>query len=445
MVEDIVKYISIAYLIILTILSLKKPILLILVSVLCDDYLFYSVDLYALPFKIIPGITLYIFDIPKIIIFIIVIYNYKKIKNIEYLKYLKILLVVFIFTYLLKLVFLSYSLNFDSLKYLLRVFVCFLYPLYFCLYYKVEEEKKVFYINFNIIVVFALVIFFLEYFNLYDRILSIGTELTKKPEEVFSYSYLSSYKKITIFCYSIMYIAPAIYIMKYYFNKKRIYLILVILILAIFFFTGFRSSFFTALFSTLLAYIFLSGKHIFKSVIGISFILTLIIFISYSILPANFFSGTIERLFSTITDIQYQEGSGGVRIIKTGMMIEQLLKNPILIFFGSYFTGFFDEIAFINMGDLGIIVSIAYYGLIMIIPAIYFLLVKTFNEAKKERSNRYSFVIMACILGTIPMWIFNKEFFEFLPTTYMILYGLFLAESNVLCSVNEKHEYLNGI
>ena len=117
-------------------------------------------------------------------------------------------------------------------------------------------------------------------------------------------------------------------------------------------------------------------------------------------------------------------------------------RNPILIIFGSYFTEFFNEITYINMGDLGIIVSIAYYGLILVIPAIYYLIIKIFIKAKsKEKDNQYSKVIIACTLGAIPIWIFNFEFLYFLPTNYIILYGLFLSESIKIKDNNIKNNF----
>ncbi len=158
--------------------------------------------------------------------------------------------------------------------------------------------------------------------------------------------------------------------------------------------------------------------------------MVIILFVfAFSLLQALLPQYSLEKYFlriqSAYTEFIYSEGTAFVRFVKTIKIWEIVIRNIGILLFGSYFTTdgryVFDYIAL----DLGIIATIALYGIIFTLT----ILLSVFKIYMEKYTSNYSIILRAFILASIPAIIFNYELFGYFLNNILLLYGLVIADS----------------
>lgn len=416
--QELIKYASIVLCFYFIFQSFKKPIALFFVYLIFDSYFFGMINVYSITIKIIPKITLYLDDLVKIVIIVLLIMKWEKLRDLEYKRLFLILIFFFILFSIFRIVLHLGNLELDAIKNQLRLYSVFLMPMFFYLF--LPEKEKYFFINSVIIIaIFSLIVFYMEYFGFFDKILHFGIYQEKRIEWKYGI------ERINISNTKFLMGISSLFLLYFFIYKKIKYLIIWNAILITFFLTTYRASFLVIFLTSILTLYFILGKSYNKNIKYRFILLFIIIVSSIVIVNLGVFDLYIERIVTAFTDLRYDEGTARVRIIKTFQIMQLLSNNQEILIFGSILSTIGTDVAELIALDLGIIDTIATNGIIFT----FIFLMLVFNIYTKLNSQvSTSILVKALILGSIPFLIFNFEPISYTVSTILPLYGYYLAE-----------------
>lgn len=414
--QELIKYASIVLCFYFIFQSFKKPIALFFVYLIFDSYFFGTIDVYSIKINIIPKITLYLDDLVKIAIIVLLIRNWEKLRDLEYKRLFLILIFFFILFSIFRVVLHLGNLELNAIKNQLRLYSVFLMPMFFYLF--LPEKEKYFFINsVIIIVIFSLIVFYMEYFGFLDKILQFGVYQEKRIEWKYGI------ERISLTNNNFLIGISSLFLLYFFIYKKFKYLIIWTAILITFFLTTYRASFLVLFLTSILTlyFILIKSYHLKNRFI----LLFIIIVSSIAIVSLDVFDLYIERISTAFTDLRYGEGTASVRIIKTFQIMQLLSNNQEILIFGSILSTIGTEVSELIALDLGIIDTIVTNGIIF---TFIFLILGYIIYTKLNSQVSTSILVKALILGTIPALFFNYEPISFTASTILPLYGYYLAE-----------------
>lgn len=423
--NQFVLYLSIFLLIYFLFLSFRSPIFLLFCFGITGSNFFGSTEKYE--FQLIPGLTMNLNDLIYLIIILLVIKNFKKLKNIIYTKYLLFIILSFILITLMRVITFGDDFNFADLKNYLRNLFPLVIPYFLLIYYSIKSEND-FISGLKFLSALSVLVFFLQYLRLYI------------PETILlqnQYSGIQKIETLGIYRYnvlggSIIFLAPSILIYDFLQKKNLSSLRMCMLVLLIFFLSTYRASFITVFLSFFL--ILFHYKKDYKKVFIFFITLIIVLFFFQTFFPQNSLENYWLRIQSSFTEIKYTEGTTLVRWVKTLKIFNVFYHNPEVLIVGSYFTvlgkNLFEYISL----DLGIIATIALYGVMFTIVIIY-LIMRLFKDAVSSEKGT---ILQSYILASVPVLLFSYEIFGFFCNHFLILYGLILATKKYHPDQNEQ-------
>lgn len=423
--EELVKYLSILICVYFIIKSFRDPLYLFFVYIILESYFFATIDLYSIPIKIIPKITLYLDDIPKIIILILIIKNWKYLVNTEYKKYLLIIISSFFILSILRISAYYNNLNIDAIKNQIRLLSVYFIPLFLFLFIS-EKNIDNFLNNLILITIFSLAIFYLEYFTDYEKIFKYGYYESRFYLE-------TGLKRISIVNWRFLLGFQTLFLMIALYKKNFRFLFIWILIIITYFLSTYRASFLTIILISLYVFLFsVNPRSIFRKRIKILHVVLLslvliIIFIYFS----DAYYLYAERVQSSFTELKYDEGSANVRITKSYLLIQNFLNDFLIFFLGSILSKTYNYLQELIGMDVGILDTIVTNGIIFSLIFIVILFLIYFNLKNEVPS---SIVIKALLIGSIPVLFFNYELLLYLSEAFIPIYGYYLAEAKIIQS-----------
>jgi hypothetical protein len=322
---------------------------------------------------------------------------------------------------------------FQDLKNFWRIFLRLFIPFFIYYYYDSTKHEWGVVKGFAIITVISLVVFFLEYFGLYSKF----DLFTNRKFEDLTLSIKetgSILKRNPVLGGVFSYAAPSLLLL-YYFKEKKRYLILIsVITVIVFFLSTYRAAFITVALSTFIVlilslFINLRKNNVLSYTLAIFIVLILLIqqFTDWFDTLSSFY-----RVISAISEIKYQEGTGFVRLYKTAEVYNILIKHSEILLIGSYFTGYGRSLSEFISGDLGIIATVAQFGLIFSIILIYFILKIIFsNQLFPTNKGLFVKIIRIYLIAFLPSLIFNFEPFLYFVNHFVILIGFAFAEQKV--------------
>jgi hypothetical protein len=407
--------------------SFRKPITLFFLDVVLESYFFGTIDVYyQYNIKLMPGVTLYTFDITKIAMLILVIIHWERKSTYIYKRALSIFAIFISFFLFLKISVPYGVLDLNQFKNFLRVMILVIYPLFLMTYYN-NDSKKHFRTCVHLIVIFVLVSFFLEYFGSFIKIYN-KYNLTYNLEQTIANVTL---KRVTIEGQPVMALAPLLYLVWYFQEKKITHFIACGIILFVYFLAGFRGAFISQMLGVVILFFMLTQsserekiKFLIISIVGFYFLMT-----AAEFLKIEFF-GLNTRFNDTINEILYTKGTGGERIIKTLTILDYSHNKSGIYLLGTQMTTNYQTVDLIIANDLGILTSIVNYGLIFMIGfTIYtFRIIKDTIRIKNTTNNNYAMATLALFYASVPALIFLMEPVQFVLSNILVLYGLMLGE-----------------
>lgn len=428
--NQIIFNLSLLLLVYFLIRAVSSPIHLVFILGITGSNFFGSASTFQTSF--LPGFTLNGSDIINIIIILTVIAKLNALKRCSYNKYFIIIITTFLFVTIFRAIVFHSDFILADFKNYIRYLAPLSYPYFFYLYLK-KENYSSFLLSLKLLALLSIVVFFLQYTNLYFPI----TELSPSGSpEIYKIETLDI-NRFNILGGAFLLICSSLFIFEYLTRRDKTSLIEAVFVIIIFFLSTYRTSFIIVFLSVLFTVLFY--ERIRKKVFLLVLAFILVFFIIQALLPQYSFEDYWLRIQSAYTELKYSQGTALVRVVKTAKIWNSLNSNMGILFFGSYFTSqgreIFDYIAL----DLGIIATIALYG-ILFTTSIFWTIFKIF--IKKYETN-YSFVLRAYILASAPALIFNFELFYYFSNNILLLYGIVLAFN--LNQIEEKQKQISHL
>lgn len=383
------------------------------------------------------GITLYPADLVYLFMLFVVVYNWKAISKLNYVKIIFLILVIFFVSFIFRSVTLSGEVIFQDIKNFWRQILKLFTPLYIYYVYNHQRDYPKIINGFKIISVLVISIFTLEYLGLYVKESPVGAQY-------FDFTVIipetgAQLKRIEVISSFFSFCAPLILFNDYFKGNNRSSLLLGIAVLLVFFLSTYRTSFLVVFLTVAFLILYIINyetyhkKKIIKTIVYAGIIIALIN--AFNIIDLNSY---LFRTKTTYSDLSYEEGTFLARTMKTNILLEKVLDNSTVMFFGSAFTGTGRDIIDLISLDLGIISTISLYGLIF---TIYLMVVLYyFFFSNRFFNNRKFFVplLRIYLLSFLPAFVFNYDPFIYFLNHINFLIGFALADqkNNIPASVN---------
>lgn len=404
--------------------SIYSPIHLLFALGIVGSNFFGSATMFQT--SIIPGFTLNGSDIINLLIILTIITKLNKLKSCPYNKYFNIIIVSFLFVTVFRGIAFHSDFILADFKNYIRNLAPLSYPYLFYLYFK-QENYSSFLLSLKLLAFLSIAVFVLQYANLYFPVKEISG---RGVPEIYKIETLDI-SRYNIFGGAFVLLCPSLFIFEYLEKKDKISLVAAVFVIIIYLLSTYRTSFIIVFFPVILTILFYRKI---RTKLFLPFILfVLAFFIFQAVFPQYSLENYLLRIQSAYIDLRYSEGTALVRFVKTATIWNLITGNIGFFIFGSYFTTQGQDIFNYIALDLGIIATVALFGIIFTLTILLTIL-KIFVE--KYKSN-YSIILRAFVLAALPALIFNYEVFAFFLNNILLLYGLVLADSVNKVKVDE--------